>query len=67
MDEARQLVAPELRAALDLFPPLDLSDQSIAAFRQPFATRPAEPMPEALAAADQLDAHLAAFRNGRKS
>ncbi|PHP20576.1 arylesterase [Sphingobium sp. IP1] len=58
MDEARQLVAPELRAALDLFPPLDLSDQSIAAFRQPFANRPAEPMPEALAAVQREEIFL---------
>ena len=51
MDEARQLVAPELRAALDLFPPLDLSDQTIAAFRQPFAARPAiTPLPSLRAA-----------------
>lgn len=49
MDEARHLVAPELRAALDLFPPLDLSDDTIAAFRQPFPQSPA-PMPDPLAA-----------------
>lgn len=50
VDDDRALVAPELRAALDLFPPLDLSDERIAQFRQPFEPLSAAPMPEALAA-----------------
>jgi acetyl esterase/lipase len=44
------LVAPELRAGLELIPNIDISEAGLAAIRQGFAMREMPPLPEALQA-----------------
>ncbi len=55
--DTRHLVAPELLAAIDLFPPMDFN-QGMASFRQGFSLREPPPMPPALAAVTCVERHI---------